>query len=57
VFTLHLCNFNRLKYIIFKLVVVTIFRYKAQIELEKSQKIIDEEETIVSSGKSYNLAL
>ena len=32
-------------------------RYKAQIELEKSQKILDEEETIMSSGKSGSLIL
>lgn len=32
-------------------------RYQAQVELEKSQKILDEEETILTSGKSGNLLL
>lgn len=30
-------------------------RYQAQVELEKSQKILDEEETIITSGKSGSL--
>lgn len=34
-----------------------MFRYLAQIELEKCQKILGNEETIISSGKSYSLAL
>lgn len=37
--------------------IVTIFRYKAQIELEKSQKILDEEENLFTSGKIYNVLL
>lgn len=36
---------------------MTVVRYQAQIELEKSQKILDEEETIVTSGKSGNMIL
>jgi hypothetical protein len=32
-----------------------VVRYQAQVELEKSQKILDEEETIITSGKSGSL--
>jgi len=34
-----------------------VVRYQAQVELEKTQKILDEEETIMTSGKSGNLLL
>jgi hypothetical protein len=36
---------------------VTVFRYRAQVALEKSQKILDEEENLVSSGKIYNVLI
>lgn len=32
-------------------------RYQAQVELEKSQKILDDEETITTSGKSGSMLL
>lgn len=36
---------------------VTVFRYKAQMELEKAQRILDEEEGIQSSGKTWQIAI
>lgn len=42
---------------IFTLVIITVYRYKAQVALEKSQKILDIEETIFTSEKGASLFL
>ena len=39
------------------LVVVTVFRYRAQVELEKAQNILDKEEGIHSSGKTWQIGM
>ena len=36
---------------------MTFFRYKAQVELEKAQRILDEQEGIHSSGKTWQIVM